>query len=155
MNGLRRNSRCHRREKLVPKIKNMSLLTVTIIQTALHWEDKQRNLAMLKEKIDSIQEYTEVVVLPEMFATGFSMKPELHAETMDGVVFHWMKDIAASKKKIIVTGSVIIEEEGKYYNRLIWMLPTGAYGYYDKRHLFAFGQEHKHYARGTKDLLHR
>ncbi|HNP21490.1 MAG TPA: amidohydrolase [Panacibacter sp.] len=130
----------------------MSLLTVTIIQTALHWEDKQRNLAMLKEKIDSIQEYTEVVVLPEMFATGFSMKPELHAETMDGVVFHWMKDIAASKK-IIVTGSVIIEEEGKYYNRLIWMLPTGAYGYYDKRHLFAFGQEHKHYARGNKRLI--
>lgn len=130
----------------------MSTLTITTIQANLHWENKTANLQMLQEKINSIQEKTEIVVLPEMFSTGFSMKPEQLGETMEGETVQWMKRIAASKK-IILTGSVIIEEKGNYYNRLIWMLPNGQYGYYDKRHRFAFAGEDEHYTAGNKRLI--
>lgn len=130
----------------------MLSLTITLIQTNLFWENKKANLQMLQQKIESIPEKTEVVILPEMFTTGFSMKPELFAETMDGETVHWMKKIAA-EKKIILTGSVIIKEDGKYFNRLIWMLPNGEYGVYDKRHLFAFADEHAHYSPGNKKLI--
>ena len=107
---------------------------------------------MLKQKIQSITEPTNIVVLPEMFSTGFSMKPEILAEKTDGETVLWMKQIAATKK-IILTGSVIIEDEGLYFNRLIWMLPNGQYGYYDKRHLFAYGEEDKHYTAGKKRMI--
>ncbi|MCY7310775.1 MAG: nitrilase family protein [Chitinophagaceae bacterium] len=138
----------------------MSTLSVTIIQANLHWEDKADNLKMLEEKINSIKEKTEIVVLPEMFTTGFSMKPKLLAETMEGETVQWMKRVAADKK-IILTGSVIIkapsllERAGgeAYFNRLIWMLPNGQYGVYDKRHLFAYAGEDDHYTAGTKRLI--
>ncbi len=130
----------------------MSPLTVTLIQTNLQWEDKGANLSMLQKKISAIKEKTEVVVLPEMFTTGFSMRPALYAETMQGETIEWMKNIAASNN-IILTGSVIIEEEHKYFNRLIWMQPNGEYGYYDKRHLFAHGDEHLYYTPGNKRLI--
>jgi omega-amidase len=130
----------------------MSPLTITLIQTNLYWQDKQANLAMLYQKINSIKDKTEVVVLPEMFSTGFSMKPELFAETMQGETIEWMKKVSA-EKKIILTGSLIIEEEGKYYNRLVWMLPNGQYGFYNKRHLFAYGNEDAHYTAGSKRLI--
>ncbi len=130
----------------------MSTLTISIIQTNLFWEDRQANLQMLQEKILGIQEKTEIVVLPEMFSTGFSMQPKLLAEKMDGETVLWMKHIAA-EKKIILTGSIIIEEDGNYYNRLIWMLPNGQYGVYDKRHRFAFAGEDEHYTAGSKRLV--
>lgn len=136
----------------------MSTLTVTTIQTALHWEDKAANLKMFEDKINSIKARTEIVVLPEMFSTGFSMKPELLAEKMDGPTVQWMKKIAADKK-IILTGSVIIEDKSSlndkaaYFNRLIWMLPSGQFGVYDKRHAFAFACEDEHYSTGNKRLI--
>jgi omega-amidase len=130
----------------------MSTLTITTIQTEIHWEDKLANLSMLGEKINGIKGKTEIVILPEMFSTGFSMKPELLAEKMDGPTVDWMKRMAASKK-IIITGSIIIEEDGQYYNRLIWMLPNGQYGIYDKRHRFAYGGEDEHYSCGSKRLI--
>lgn len=130
----------------------MAPLNFTLIQTQLHWEDKEANLKMLEQKIKELKQPAQVVVLPEMYSTGFSMKPEVLAEKMDGPTVNWMKDLAA-EKKIILTGSVIIEEEGNYYNRLIWMLPNGQYGYYDKRHLFAFGQEHNHYTQGNQRFV--
>ena len=130
----------------------MSSLTITIIQSNLHWEDKAANLRMFEEKIKAITAKTEMVVLPEMFSTGFSMKPEALAETMEGDTVQWMEKVAAAKK-IILTGSIIIEEEGKYYNRSIWMLPDGTYGCYNKRHLFAFAKEDKHYTAGTERLI--
>ena len=130
----------------------MSNLLVTILQTNLHWEDKTANLQMLEEKINSISIKTEVVVLPEMFSTGFSMRPEELAETMEGETVQWMKRTAAAKK-IILTGSLIIKEGNNYYNRLIWMLPNGQYGIYDKRHRFAFAGEDNHYTAGTKRLI--
>lgn len=130
----------------------MSALSITTIQTNLIWEDKAANLYALEQKINSIQNPTEIVVLPEMFSTGFSMQPSLFAETMEGETLNWMKKVSI-QNKIILTGSIIIEEEGKYYNRLIWMLPNGECGYYDKRHLFAFGQEDKFYNAGNKRLI--
>jgi omega-amidase len=130
----------------------MSSLAFTLVQTQLHWEDRNANLQMLEQKINSISEQTHIVILPEMFSTGFSMKPESLSETMEGPTVQWMKGVAATKR-IILTGSVIIEEDGNYYNRLVWMLPNGQYGYYDKRHLFAYGEEDKHYSAGTKRLI--
>jgi omega-amidase len=130
----------------------MSGLIITTIQTNLFWEDKTANLQMLKEKINAIEEKIEIVVLPEMFSTGFSMAPQLLAERMDGETIEWMKEVA-SNNKIILTGSVIIKDEGDYFNRLIWMLPNGEFGYYDKRHLFALGKEHEHYSRSAFPCL--
>ena len=130
----------------------MSSLTITLIQANLFWEDKKANLQMFQEKIESIKEKTEIVILPEMFNTGFSMKPELFAEKMDGETVSWMEKIS-TEKKIILTGSVMIEENGKFFNRLIWMLPNGEYGVYDKRHLFAYADEDAHYSAGNKKLI--
>lgn len=130
----------------------MSTITITTIQTNLHWEDKGANLKMLEEKINGIKEKTEVVVLPEMFSTGFSMKPELLSETMEGETVQWMKRIAA-EKKIILTGSIIVKENNNFHNRLIWMQPNGQYGVYNKRHCFAYAGEDKHYTAGTKRLI--
>lgn len=127
-------------------------LLITVIQTHLHWEDKEANLQMLEEKIGSIQARTEVVILPEMFSTGFSMQPEKLAETMDGATIQWMRRLAR-EKKIILTGSVIIADKGNYFNRLVWMLPNGQHGYYDKRHLFGFAGEDNQYAPGYKRLI--
>lgn len=107
---------------------------------------------MLEGKINAIQDKMEVVILPEMFSTGFSMNPGLLAEAMDGYTLEWMKKMAASKN-MVLTGSVIIKEDANYYNRLIWMLPNGQYGYYDKRHRFAFAGEDQYYAAGTKRLI--
>lgn len=130
----------------------MSALAITSIQTQLFWEDKTANLQMLREKILNVPEHTEIVILPEMFSTGFSMDPRLLAEKMDGYTVDWMKHLA-SRKRIILTGSIIVEEGGRYFNRLIWMLPNGSFGYYDKRHLFAYASENKQYTAGNKRLI--
>jgi predicted amidohydrolase len=130
----------------------VSTLSFSLIQTSLFWEDKGANLDMLAKKILSIEEYTEVIVLPEMFNTGFSMQPKKFAETMDGPSVEWMRRLSAEKKAII-TGSLMIQEGEQFFNRLIWMLPNGELGYYDKRHLFAFAGEDQHYAAGNKRLI--
>ena len=130
----------------------MATLTISTIQTDLHWENKEANLLMLGEKINSLYQKTEIIVLPEMFSTGFTMKAELFAETMDGLTVQWMKKLS-SENRVILTGSLIIEENKKYFNRLIWMMPNGEYGYYDKRHLFAYGEEDKYYTAGNKRLI--
>jgi omega-amidase len=130
----------------------MSNLKVTLIQSTLHWEDKASNLSMLENKIAGFKERTHLVILPEMFSTGFSMNPEQLAENMEGHTIAWMKK-TANDNKVILTGSMIAEEGGNYYNRLVWMLPNGNYGIYDKRHLFAFAEEDSHYTSGTKRLV--
>ena len=130
----------------------MDQLKLTLVQTGLQWENKEANLQMLEEKIRNIKDKTQIVVLPEMFSTGFSMKPESFSETMEGHAVQWMRKLA-SEKKIIITGSLIIEDDHQYYNRLIWMLPNGQLGYYNKRHLFAFAEEDQHYTGGTERLI--
>lgn len=138
----------------------MSDLTFTLIQTKLYWEDKAANLKMLEEKINTIQQPTQIIVLPEMFSTGFSMNAKLLAEEMNGPTVEWMKRIAV-EKKIILTGSIIIKApslleragDEAFFNRLIWMLPNGQFSYYDKRHLFAYAGEDKYYTAGKKRLI--
>ena len=130
----------------------MENLYCTIIQTSLAWEDKAANLEMLGKKIFAIKDKTNIVILPEMFSTGFSMKPEILAESMDGDTVAWMKDIARNKK-IILTGSLMIKENDAYYNRLLWVLPNGEIGYYDKRHLFGYGKEDEHYSPGKTRMI--
>src|ERR1700676_1150730 len=134
----------------------MSKLLISLVQTSLYWEDKTANLEMLQKKIEGIQDKTELIILPEMFSTGFSMEKESLAETMDGMTVEWMRTTAA-KKNAIITGSIIVRaDEGGgpvFYNRLIWMLPTGEFAFYDKRHLFAYGKEDKHYSAGKKRLI--
>lgn len=121
---------------------------------------------MLEEKIFGIQEKSEIVVLPEMFNTGFTMQPEKLAETMEGETVAWMKKMAM-EKRVVLVGSVAVKTEERtetgisertetvssYTNRLVWMLPNGQYGYYDKRHLFAFAGEDQHYTAGNKRLI--
>ena len=128
------------------------MLTITTIQSNLVWENKAANLLMLEQKIKGMEEQTEVIVLPEMFSTGFSMNAQALAEDMDGETVSWMKRVAA-ENKINLTGSIIIKENETFYNRLIWMLPNGEYGVYDKRHLFGFGNETEHYSQGNKRLI--
>lgn len=130
----------------------MSTLHFSLIQSTLFWEDKGANLDMFAQKIKGIEQPTEIIVLPEMFNTGFSMQPEKLAETMEGPTIDWMRRLSFEKRAII-TGSLIIEEGGKYFNRLVWMLPNGQLGYYDKRHLFAFAGEDAHYTPGNKRLI--
>lgn len=127
-------------------------LVVSLIQSDLFWEDKQSNLEKLASKIRGISEKTELIILPEMFSTGFTMRPQGLAEPMDGKTILWMQSLA-KERRAIITGSVIISEGGSYFNRLIWMLPDGNYGFYDKRHLFSFAGEHEQYSIGNKKFV--
>lgn len=130
----------------------MSTLTITGIQTIVNWEKPAANRSMFEQKIKDIKEKTEIIILPETFSTGFSMKPKQLAETMEEETIEWMKRMATEKKSII-TGSVIIKENENYFNRLIWMLPNGQSGLYDKRHLFAYAGENAEFTAGTKRLI--
>lgn len=130
----------------------MSSLSITTIQTDIAWEDKAVNLHTLEQKISGLAERTEIIVLPEMFNTGFSMRAEALAETMEGDTVQWMRSVAANHK-VVLTGSLIIKENESYFNRLIWMLPNGQYGHYDKRHLFALAGEHTCFTPGNKRLI--
>jgi omega-amidase len=130
----------------------MSKLIFTLVQTSLHWEQKQSNLAYMENKFMHMENSGHVVVLPEMFTTGFSMLPEKFAEPMDGPTMKWMSRMS-KERGCIITGSFIVEEDGNYYNRMVWMMPNGQYGYYDKRHLFAFAGEDEHYTPGNKRMI--
>lgn len=136
---------------------SMSSLRVSLVQADLVWENKQANLEKLELMINSLRGKTELVLLPEMFSTGFSMRPELLAETMEGEAVAWMKRIA-KENRIILAGSLIIrepsdEDKAIYYNRLIWMLPNGHWGSYDKRHLFSYGGENLYYTPGSRRFI--
>ena len=130
----------------------MSILKITTFQAYLFWENIDKNLQNLGLRLSAIREKTDLIVLPEMFSTGFSMNPEKLAEEMNGKSMQWMQ-AQAHKFECVITGTLIIKENGKYYNRLIWMRPDGTYETYDKRHLFGFAEEDKHYTAGNKKLI--
>lgn len=130
----------------------MENLNITLLQISLVWENKSENLTAIEAKLKGITEPTDIIVLPEMFSTGFSMHSNILAEKMDGPSVAWMHNQAA-KMNCILCGSLIIEEDNKYYNRLIWMKPDGTSSYYNKRHLFRMANENKHYSEGTKKLI--
>ena len=127
-------------------------LNISIIQTELHWEDKEKNLDAFSSYINSIESPTDLIVLPEMFNTGFSVKPEKLAETHFGETTQWLAQ-KASEKNCIITGSIIAVDKGEYFNCLIWMQPNGDYQYYDKRHLFRMANEHHLYTGGNEKLI--
>jgi predicted amidohydrolase len=129
----------------------MENLKLTIIQPDIIWEKVQANLDKFSVIIAGI-ESTDVIVLPEMFTTGFSMNPKVLKEKMDGKSVRWMKRMA-NEKNVSVVGSLIIEDGGKIFNRAIWVFPDGKIEYYDKRHLFAMGQEHLHYSQGKEKTV--
>ena len=125
-------------------------LQLALIQADLAWEDKATNLQFFEDEIGKIK--ADIIFLPEMFTTGFSMKPEAFAEEMDGQSVNWMKT-QASKSNAVITGSIIIEDNGNYYNRLVWAQPNGEIITYNKRHLFSYAGEEKHYKAGSDRLI--
>jgi len=129
----------------------MQDLTVTLIQTEIIWEDRPANLAMLDRKLNEISEKTDVMVLPEMFTTGFSLNVEKNAEPMSGRAVSWLA-AKAKEKKAHLLGSMTIAEDGKYFNRLVWAAPDGNILTYDKKHLFRMAGEHKVFTPGDRHL---
>lgn len=127
-------------------------LKVTIIQSDLHWEDIGANLSMFEEKIWRINGNTDVIVLPEMFTTGFTMGASRLSEMMNMRTTKWMRQMADQTGALIL-GSFIANVHERYYNRLLWMEPGGHYKTYDKRHLFRMANEHKTYSPGESLLI--
>ncbi|MDB5234685.1 MAG: amidohydrolase [Hymenobacter sp.] len=130
----------------------MSDLTVSFIQTELHWHNAVANRAAMDQYLAQLTGPTDLIVLPEMFTTGFSMEAASQAETMAGPTVAWMRERAAAHNAV-VTGSVIIQENDLYYNRLLWVRPDGTLSHYDKRHLFTLAGEQHTYAPGTARLV--
>lgn len=130
----------------------MEKLRITTVQSILHWKDVQANLKMFDHQLSHLNDRTDLIVLPEMFTTGFSMEPADVAEKMDGPSVAWMRK-KAGETKAVVTGSLILEEGKKFYNRVIWMRPDGTFEQYDKRHLFSLGGEHEVFTAGSKKLV--
>lgn len=131
----------------------MQNLAITIIQSDLTWENIDANLARFDVHIANINQATDLVVLPEMFSTAFSMNTSNLAESMNGKTMQWMTH-HAQQLNAVVTGSLMIQENGAFYNRLIWMRPDGTYEQYDKRHLFGMGSgEDKYFRAGTERLI--
>ncbi|MDM8529624.1 amidohydrolase [Anaerolineales bacterium HSG25] len=130
----------------------MENLTLTIVQSHLHWHNPSKNRAMFEQILTGLNQPTDLVILPEMFSTGFTMQPETCAEPMSGSTVAWMRDMAA-QHNIVLTGSLVIEADGQHFNRLIWMPPDGQFVSYDKRHLFRMANEHDHYQDGQSRLI--
>jgi len=127
-------------------------LKVALIQTSLFWKNKVANLAMLEEKIWEINEEVDLIILPEMFPTGFNMDARELAEPMNLSVCRWMKQMAAQTKATI-TGSAIIKVEGEFFNRLLWVSPDGSIQHYDKRHLFRMAEEDQTFSAGNSQPI--
>lgn len=127
-------------------------LNVSIVQCMLHWEDAGANRAMLQERLAALKGTTDLIVLPEMFTTGFSMRSGELAEGMEGTTVAWMRDRAADLGAALY-GSVIIGEGGRRYNRGLFVMPDGRITTYDKRHLFRFAGETEHYSPGRKRVV--
>jgi omega-amidase len=127
-------------------------MKIALIQTSLSWENPNNNKAYLQEKINSISQYVDIIVLPEMFSSGFTMNPKNVAETMQGETISWLKETAKSKN-CAITGSLVIEENNNYFNRLVFVFPSGEIQTYDKRHLFTLAGEDKVYTSGTSKVI--
>ena len=124
-------------------------LRVTVVQTELTWHDAQANRARFERLMRPLAGQTDLIVLPEMFTTGFTMATEEVAEPVDGPSTQWLRKMAAEVNATL-TGSIVTKDGGRYFNRLIWMRPEGTFASYDKRHLFRMAREHEHYAAGQE-----
>lgn len=127
-------------------------MKIAIIQSELHWENPTENRKYFEQKINSITEEMDLIVLPEMFTSGFTMNAEPVAETMNGETIIVLKSLAKAKN-FAITGSLVIAENNNFYNRLVFVFPTGEIEYYDKKHLFSLAGEDKTYTSGNKKLI--
>lgn len=127
-------------------------MKIALIQSSLVWENPNANRNYFEEKINAITEKVDLIVLPEMFTSGFTMSPAANAETMQGETVVWLVSLAKAKNTAI-TGSLIIEENGNFYNRLLFVFPSGEIQFYDKRHLFTLAGEDKVYTSGEQKLI--
>ena len=130
----------------------MQPLTLSLIQTQTHWHDPAANMAMFDRWFTELPESADIVVLPEMFSTGFTMNSTDVAQPMNGPTVEWLKAAAVTLNKV-VCGSVVIKEDGLHYNRFLWATPCGELGIYDKRHRFRMAGEHDHYDAGNERLV--
>ena len=127
-------------------------MKTALIQTSLIWENPTENRSHLAQKITGFMEDVDLIVLPEMFSSGFTMNPKAVAETMEGETVAWLQHLAKAKN-CAITGSLVIEEKGKFYNRLVFVFPNGDIQHYDKRHLFTLAGEDKVYTAGKQKLI--
>jgi omega-amidase len=127
-------------------------LKIVGIQAALVWENPEQNTAFFEKKINTLEEGLDLIVLPEMFTTGFTMRPKKVAEKMDGFAVSWMQKIA-KEKQIAICGSLVISAAEKFYNRFIFVHPTGEIETYDKRHSFTLAGEDSVYTSGTEKII--
>lgn len=127
-------------------------MKILLCQCDIAWGDVDTNLLSIERMVESENREIEMIILPEMFSTGFCTEPEGVAESAEGKSFRWMRDLAL-RKGCAVVGSVATEESGRYYNRLYFVYPDGTYLKYDKRHLFTYGGEHHHYTPGTEQVV--
>ncbi|MEH6443625.1 MAG: amidohydrolase [Oceanospirillaceae bacterium] len=130
----------------------MNQLRITTVQNILHWEDEQANLQMFERQLASLQGQTDLVILPEMFNSGFSMSPQNIAQSMQGSTMSWMRE-QAKILNAAICGSIAIEEQGVYFNRFVFMRPNGVFDLYDKRHCFRMSGEHLVYSAGRARLV--
>ncbi len=127
-------------------------LNIVLLQADLVWENAEANREQFQKKINNLSKEIDLIVLPEMFSTGFSMNAKNLAEPTGGPSLEWMKKMA-SKKAAAVTGSLIIFENSNYYNRLYFVFPDGSFEKYDKRHTFTLANENETYASGNERLI--
>jgi len=130
----------------------MQNLKISLIQSDIEWEDIYQNIKNFDGLIDKFDKDRDLIVLPEMFSTGFTMNVEKCAQTIDGPAVQWMKK-KAEEKNAVISGSVLINDNDKFYNRMIWMKPDGSSEIYDKRHLFRMGKEHEIMSQGLSPKI--
>lgn len=127
-------------------------MNVALIQTDIVWENPNQNRLILEDKITALHESVDLIILPEMFTSGFTMQPGFVAETMNGETISWLKTIA-STKNCAITGSLVITENGNFYNRMVFVFPNGEMQFYDKKHLFTLAGEDKIYTAGNEKVI--
>lgn len=127
-------------------------MKTAFIQTNIIWENPAENRVLFEEKINSIYEDVDLIILPEMFTSGFTMNPEHVAETMSGETISWLK-VMAKIKNCAITGSLVISENQNFYNRMVFVFPDGEVQFYDKKHLFTLAGEDKIYTSGKDKVI--
>jgi len=130
----------------------MSDLKIALVQSTQFWEDKQANLKHFEGLLNSLDQQTDILIFPEMFHTGFTMNAANMAEQMNGLGVRWLSSVAAEKNAAVVA-SLIIEEKGSYYNRMLFVEPDGKIHSYNKRKLFTLAKEDHHYSAGSKNTI--
>lgn len=127
-------------------------MKLTIIQAQIEWENREKNIQHFEKLIDSIIDKTDLIILPEMFTTGFTMNPKKYAESADGETLKWLK-FKSKEKQSVITGTIAVNDNGCFYNRLYWVNPIGELKTYDKRHLFSIGSENQFYKPGSEKII--